>query len=168
MKTFFSFLIVGLIGFSTFSCKSDDDVIYVDHDTFSVVYDIRNQDFGLIDGTFQIAKTFNTPLYESDVVLVYKQIGTTTNNSPIWQQIPITVYLTDGHEVDYNFDFSRYDFVIYAGGTFDLSGTNYVKNQTFRIVVVPAGFGKSAVVDFSNYQSVVDYFKIDDSNPTEL
>lgn len=168
MRTIISFLMIGIFSVASLSCKSDDDINYIDYDTFSVVYDIKNQDFALVNGGFQIAKTFNTPLYDSDVLLVYKQIGTTNNNSPIWQQIPITLYLTDGNELDYNFDFSRYDFVIYAGGTFDLTNSSYIKNQTFRVVVVPASFGKSANVDFSNYQSVIAYFKIDDSKPVNL
>ena len=57
-------------------------------------------------------------MYETDMLLIYKSIGSTDDGYPIWQQIPITFYLDGGHELDYNFDFTRYDFVIYAGGTF--------------------------------------------------
>ncbi|MDD3459170.1 MAG: hypothetical protein PHO74_06810 [Weeksellaceae bacterium] len=165
MKSLFYFLLISTFGLTSFSCKSDDDKI--DYDTISVVYDIKNHNFELVDGVYQIAKVFNTPLYNSDVVLIYKQIGN-TNGAPIWQQIPITIHLTNGQEVDYNFDFSKFDFVIYAGGTFDLGGSGYIINQTFRAVVVPAAFGKSNDVDFSDYDSVISYFDIDDSTPIEL
>ncbi len=168
MKTTIThFLAVIFILTASFSCKSDDDHIYVDYDTYPVVYDLKNQNFELFDGVYQLLREFNRPMYDSDVLLIYKQIGTTTNNAPVWQQIPITFYLNDGHELDYNFDFSKYDFVIYAGGTFDLTGTEFIHNQTFRVVVVPADFGKPNI-DFSDYDSVINYYNIDDSNPIQL
>ena len=81
---------------------------------------------------------------------------------------PITFYLNDGNEVDYNFDFSQYDVQIYAGGTFDLGGSSYVNNKTFRIVFVPADYGKNAQVDYSDYNNVIQHYHIDDSHPQEL
>lgn len=166
MKNFFFYLFAFLFTFNVLSCKSDDD--NVDNDTIAVVYDLSHQNFAWVQNSWQISRVFSVPLYDSDMVLVYQQVGITNNGAPIWQQIPITLYLEDGNEVDYNFDFSKYDFVIYAGGTFDLTGTSYIANQTFRVVVIPAGFGKSANVDFSNYQSVIDSYHIDDSNPEAL
>lgn len=160
-----------LVTFVVFSCKSDDDVIYVetphsDYDTYPVVYDLVNVNFDFVNGSYTIHRTFNTPMYESDVLLVYIQNGSTTNGAPIWQQIPVTYYLPDGHEVDYNFDFSMYDVAIYAGGTFNLGGTQYVNNRTFRLVFVPGSFGKEVgnQVDYSDYESVIEYFDIDDTN----
>ncbi len=152
--------------FAAVGCKSDDDQIQVDYDTYPVVYDLRNVNFDLVNGSYMITRTFNQPMYDTDVLLVYIQNGTTTNGAPIWQQIPITYYLPDGHEVDYNFDFSIYDVAIYAGGTFNLGGTSYVNNQTFRIVFVPASYGKGAdnQVDYSDYESVIEHFNIDDTN----
>jgi len=168
MKKIIPFFLVALFGLTAFSCKDDDDQIYVDYDTYPVVYDLTNIDFELIDGTYSIYKTFENPMYPTDVLLVYIQNGTTSNGSPIWQQIPITFYLSDGNEVDYNFDFSMNDVQIYAGGTFNLGGTSYVNNKTFRIVFVPASYGKNAEVDYSDYNSVIKYYDIDDSNPKEL
>jgi len=170
MKKIIPFFLVALFGLTTLSCKDDDDKIYVDYDTFPVVYGLTNVNFNLIDGTFSIYKTFENPMYPTDVLLVYLQNGTTSNGSPIWQQIPITFYLPDGNEVDYNFDFSMYDVQIYAGGTFDLAGTSYVHNKTFRIVFIPASDGQTNKnqVDYSDYNSVIEYYHIDDSHPVEL
>lgn len=165
MKKFVLLFALSFFGLSMFSCTSDDDYVYVDYDTYPVVYDLKNVNF---DANFEIARTFNNPMYESDMLMVYMQVGS-SNGAPIWQQIPITLYLNDGHEVDYNFDFSRYDFVIYAGGTFDLTNTSYVLNKTFRVVVIPASYGKSVnQVDFSDYESVINYYNIDDSHPANL
>ncbi len=168
MKKIIPFLVIAFFGLMVVSCTSDDDIAYVDYDTYPVVYDVNNVNFDNVGGSFQIARTFNTPMYETDMLLVYKRIGTTNNNAPIWQQIPITFYLNDGNEVDYNFDFSRYDFVIYAGGTFNLSNTEYVLNQTFRVLLVPADYAKNSGVDYTDYNSVINYYNIDDSNPKEL
>ena len=168
MKKIIPFLAIAFFGLMVVSCTSDDDIAYVDYDTYPVVYDVNNVNFDNVGGSFQIARTFNTPMYETDMLLVYKRIGTTNNNAPIWQQIPITFYLNDGNEVDYNFDFSRYDFVIYAGGTFNLSNTEYVLNQTFRVLLVPADYAKYSGVDYTDYNSVINYYNIDDSNPKEL
>lgn len=174
MKRIIPFLVM-VFAVTTFSCKSDDDVIItpidnVDYDTYPVVYDLRNVNFDLVNGTFMILRTFNNPMYDTDMLLIYMQNGVTNNGSPIWQLLPINFYLADGNEVDYNFDFSRYDFAIYAGGTFNLAGTSYVTNKTFRIVFIPASYGKNAdnQVDYSDYESVINYYNIDDANSETL
>lgn len=168
MKKLTLLFMLTIFGLTTYSCVTDDDTAYVDYDTYPVAYDLNNVNFEYVNGVYQIARTFNNPMYDTDMLLMYMKTGNTNNGSPIWQQIPITLYLSDGHEVDYNFDFSKYDFVIYAGGTFDLTGTQYVNNKTFRVLIVPASYAKNTSVDFSNYQSVVDYFHINDSNPKAL
>lgn len=167
MKNLTSILVVALSGLLLFSCRSDDDNFYVDYDTYPVAYDLNNKNFELVDGVFQIFGTFNEPLFGRDMLLMYMKTGT-TNGAPIWQQIPITLYLDDGNEVDYNFDFSKYDFVIYAGGTFDLSGTEFVKNQTFRLLVIPADAGNRPGVDLSNYEAVLEYYGIGENDFIEL
>lgn len=170
MKKIFPFLFVALVGCLSFSCVSDDDgpIDYVDYDTYPRVIDITNTNFQLVNGSYQIERIFNEPLYSTDVVMVYMKVGSTTNNAPIWQQIPITYYLNDGNEVDYNFDFSMYDIVIYASGTFDLTGTSYISGKTFRLVLVPADPLKNSTVDYSDYNSVISFYGLDDSNPAKL
>lgn len=164
MKKIITLSFITLFGLLATSCTDDD----VDTDTYSRVIDIQNVSFEWVDNSFQIARTFTTPMYSTDVLLMYIQTDTTTNGAPVWQQIPITFYLNDGNEVDYNFDFSMYDFVIYANGTFNLSGSSYVNNLNFRLVLVPADYLKSGNLDYSDYNSVIQYFEIDDSNPSIL
>ncbi|SMC59590.1 hypothetical protein [Moheibacter sediminis] len=165
MKRIIPLFLLAIFAVTSFSCTSDDEVS-VDYDTFPVVYDLRNVNFQLVDNVYTIARTMDNPMYETDMMLIYLQVGNTGNGSPIWQQIPINLYLADGNEVDYNFDFSRYDFQIYAGGTFNLAGTSYVNNKTFRIVFIPASYGKGTdnQVDYSNYESVINFYNIDDVN----
>jgi hypothetical protein len=169
MKKLFPFLALAVFSIGTWSCKNDDDMQdYVDYDTYSAVYDLTNINFDFVDGMYVYYQPFENAMYDSDVILVYLQVGT-TDGSPIWQQIPLTMYLSDGNEVDYNFDFSQFDLQLYAGGTFDLGGTSYVNNKTFRIVFVPGYFGKDTnELDYSDYNAVIKYFHIDDSSPVQL
>lgn len=70
--------------------------------------------------------------------------------------------------MDYDFDFSKQDFTIYAGGTYNLALTpQYINNQTFRIVIIPGYFsGRSSAgsVDLSNYNEVIKHYGINDNN----
>lgn len=122
---------------------------------------IYNQEIG-----YSIYQQFTPPILDSDVVLIYRLSGTINAQTPIWQLIPRTLYLPQG-ELDYDYDFSIVDFTIYAGGSYDLAFTpSYLQNQTFRIVIIPGYFtNKSANrVDFSDYNKVIQYYNIDDSN----
>ena len=61
-----------------------------------------------------------------------------------------------------DFDFSKEDFTIYAGGTYNLALTpQYINNQTFRIVIVPGFFAKS--LKDTDYFSVMKALKLNES-----
>ena len=168
MKKYLLFLMIAFIGLFVMSCDNRDDVINVpDNDTYSVVIDVKNVNFELKPEGYVISRTFNNPLYDSDVVLMYRQDGTTTGGSPVWQLIPRTLYLTNGEEVDYDFDFTKFDVKMYAGATYDLATTpEYLNNQTFRVVIIPASF--KTTVDLKDYDAVIKAYNIDDSKPTKL
>lgn len=171
MKKILGILSLIVIFFSMVSCvRTEDDY---DVETVSTVYDLRNSNFtyNATDG-YMISRTFNAPLYEGDNVLIYRQSGTTDNGSPIWQILPRTVYLSDSRELDYDYDFSRYDIQIYAGGNYDVSTTpEYLNNQTFRVVIIPGSAPMAKSVNkpnFDNYSEVISFYKLDDSNPKAL
>lgn len=163
-------LLLVLIGFvSLQSCTVNENS--VDNDTISEVFELRNVNFSYnsIDG-YTIYRTLSPQIYASDVILIYRMAGTIDANTPIWQQIPRTLYLPQG-ELDYDFDFSKEDFTIYAGGTYDLATTpSYITNETFRIVIVPGYFSNKMAhkVDLSDYNAVVKVFNIDDKNIKQL
>jgi len=142
----------------------------------SEVFELRNVSF-LHDSNspfttgYTIYRNLNPVLFNGDVILIYRLSDMIDSNTPVWQQIPRTLFLNEG-ELDYDFDFSKEDFTIYAGGTYDLRTTsNFINNQTFRIVIVP---GPSEVgvtsrnsqkkVDYSDYNAVIKAYNIDDSN----
>jgi hypothetical protein len=125
----------------------------------SEVFELRNINFGYnaIDG-YTIYQKLTPQIFSSDNLLIYRKSGNTASNEPIWRLIPRTLYLTQG-ELDYDFDFSKEDFTIYATGNYDLSLTpSYLNNQTFRIVIVPGSFSSS--INKNNYADVVNALNI--------
>jgi hypothetical protein len=155
--------LLAVIGmFSLQGCTVTTDSNYVDNDTIAEVFELKNVNFGNDPKDGYIIYQKLTPnIYASDVVLIYRLSGTLNSSTPIWQPIPRTLFLTQG-ELDYDFDFSKEDFTIYAGGNYNLSLTpQYLNNQTFRIVIVPGSF--SSMVDTNNYNAVMAAIKINDS-----
>ena len=163
---------IGMIGLT--SCVREEVVVEdaYDQDTISEVFELRNVDFSYDsnNGEYYIYRNLNPAIYASDVVLIYRLTGTINSSTPIWQLIPRTLDLAPG-ELDYDFDFSKQDFTIYAGGTYDLSLTpNYIYNQTFRIVIIPGYFSdrNSQQIDFNDYNAVAKAYKIDESKVKEI
>ena len=164
MKKLFPFLLLFITSFILFNCKEDDEVqVQVD---YPAAYDLRNVNFSYnaTDG-WTYGQSFKNPLLDQDYVVIFRQTGT-SGNTPVWQQIPRTLYLNQG-ELDYDFDFSKNDFMIYAGGTYDLSTTpQYLNNQTFRVVLVPAVYGKNATSEDLkklSYEEIIAKYNIDES-----
>jgi hypothetical protein len=166
MKKLFSLAIIGLLILTVVSCTRANDS---DNDTYSTAYDLDNVSFTKdSSGIYTVARNFNNPLVESDVVLIFRKSGTTYDGSAIWESIPRTLYLTQG-ELDYDYDFSNVDILIKAGGTFDPGlAPTYINNQTFRVVVVPAKTGKNTSIDFTNYESVAKFYNIKEENIKSL
>lgn len=159
--------ILAVVGvFSLQGCTTTTDSNYVDNDTIAEVFELKNINFyndlnDSPDEGYTIYQKLTPSIYTSDVVLIYRLSGTLNSGSPIWQLIPRTLFLPQG-ELDYDFDFSKDDFTIYAGGTYNLALTpQYLNNQTFRIVIVPGSFSTS--LNTSNYAAVMAAIKINES-----
>ena len=135
----------------------------------SEVFELQNVNFVLDQNNeYTIFQTLNPVIFDSDNILIYRMAGTINPQTPIWQMIPRTLFLNEG-ELDYDFDFSAVDFTIYAGGTYNLATTpQFINNQTFRIVIIPGYFSKGSNLDLNDYNAVIKYFNIDDSNVTVL
>lgn len=171
------FAVIGLIAFS--SCEGPEGPPGPpgqdgqDGGLIAEVFELQNVnfDFNNADG-YNIYRKLTPNIYDSDIVLIYRLAGTVNPTTPIWQQIPRTLYVAQG-ELDYDFDFSKADFTIYAGGTYDLALTpDLIRNQTFRIVIIPGAFsttGKSvSKPDYSDYNAVIKKYNIDDSNVKQI
>ena len=130
----------------------------------SEVFELKNVNFGYnANAGYTIFRNLSPNIFAADNILIYRLSGTINSNTPIWQLIPRTLYLSQG-ELDYDYDFSKQDFTIYARGNYNLSLTpSYLNNQTFRIVILPGFFSNknSNTINFENYDDVLNYFKID-------
>lgn len=166
MKKIITLLAVfGILSFQ--SCTVTDNDPGIDNDTIPQAFEIKNKNFSYnaSDG-FYIYDTFNNrlggDLYDDETVLIYRLTGTLNSSTPIWQLIPRTIYLSGGREIDYDYDFSKKDFTIYASGNYDLELTpEFLDNQTFRIVILPSNLLSS--VDKNNYNEVMTVLKINES-----
>ncbi|MGL2994035.1 hypothetical protein [Flavobacterium sp. TSSA_36] len=156
------FAVVSMMAFS--SCESDNNY---DADTIGEVFELRNVnfDYNATDG-FNIYQKLTPQIFPSDVILIYRLTGTINGSTPIWQSIPRTLYTAQG-ELDYDFDFSREDFTIYAGGNYNLALTpQFLNNQTFRIVIVPAAFSKN--IKTEDYFSVVQALNVKENQVKQI
>jgi hypothetical protein len=173
MRKFLPIITLAFASLFIYSCDNDDDVVQ----TEQIVLTVRD-----VTGTFNTNNGFQIEqgltLQPADAVLVYRNINSNTTNSPVWQLIPKTYYLDDvqnlpvGRELDYNFDFTTQDVQIRTEANFNQSSqitggetSQFLTNQTFRIVLLPAVSGKNAnAVDTNDYNAVIKYYNIDDSN----
>lgn len=171
MKKYFTLILIAAFSFAAVSCTDrNDDVIVTDNDTYSMVLEITNANFvNTAPSGYNISATFTKPLFNEDIVLIFRKAGT-DNGATVWQSIPRSIYIDATKRFDYDYDFSKNDIKIYAAGNYDIStNPEYLNNQTFRVVLVPAGKGnKNANVDYTDYNSVIKYFKIDDSKVKNL
>jgi hypothetical protein len=132
------------------------------------VFELRNInfDYNAANG-YTIYRSLNPNIYASDNILIYRMTSTINPQTPVWQSIPRTLFLGNGQELDYDFDFSKQDFTIYAGGNFNLATMPvYLTNQTFRIVIIPGYFSNKSAqknIDYSDYNAVVKAYHIQES-----
>lgn len=159
---------MAIFAFGAVSCddRNDDVVNQQDNDTYSVMADIT----GNLNAGNSYAIDQGIDIKNTDVVLVYRRV------SDAWQMIPKSVYLPNvanlptGREFDYNFVFDPQTVQVRIDDpNFNLATeitpaevSQYLTNQTFRIVLVPASQAKNSNIDYSDYNSVIKFFNIPD------
>ena len=159
--------LLAIIGITVFSsCEGPEGIPGQDGQDglIAEVFELKNVNFAFdaTDG-YNIYQKLTPQIVASDVILIYRLAGTIDSNTPIWQSIPRTIFFpgtTD--ELDYDFDFSKEDFTIFAAGNYNLSlRPQYLNNQTFRIVIIPGSFSKT--LDTNNYAEVINALNIKES-----
>lgn len=170
MKTYISALLLAGITFTAISCdRNNDTQIVNDQDTIGQEYKISG-DFKY-DATlgYFMSGSFDKAIPSSDRVLVFMWNGT-SNGSDVWSPVPNTTYVDDpavinGRKIYYSYAFSVKEVQFYAKANYDISTTqNYLKNQRFSILVVPANsMNASASVNEANYQEVIRKYNLDSS-----
>ncbi|PXY41340.1 hypothetical protein DMB65_08020 [Flavobacterium cheongpyeongense] len=165
------FAVVGLFAFT--SCEGPEGPEGAPGQNVNKVFEILNEDFDYNnDDGYNIYGIFNPLIGDASTILIYRLAGTIDSNTPVWQLIPRTIYLSNNRELDYDYDFSKEDFKIYVRANYDMETTaaDYLDNQTFRVVIVPGSFtNKSSVKpDYSDYYEVIKKYNIDDSNVKKI
>lgn len=168
MKKILPILMLAFTSLFIISCdNTHDNVQTTDSDTVALMRDVN----GSFNGSNNFAFTQAINIQSTDVVLVYRKDGNA------WQMIPKTYYLDNvsnlptNRELDYNFVFDAQNVQIRTEANFNQSteitnteASQYLNNQTFRIVLVPANANKgTAAVDYSDYNAVVKYYHLNDT-----
>lgn len=159
------FAFVSLVAFS--SCTTTEEYNVEDNDTYPEAFEIKNVNLSKVaDNEYNLKSTFQYEiggnLYDDETVIIYRLTSTINSTTPVWQLIPRTIYFTNGDELDYDYDFSKVDFIITARGNYVLQNTPaYIRDQTFRVVIIPSDLAAS--MDTTNYTEVMKTLKISES-----
>lgn len=160
------FVFVSLVAFS--SCTTTEEYYDgEDYDTYPEAFEIENVNLSKVaDNEYNLKSTFQYEiggnLYDDETVLIYRLTSTINSTTPVWQLIPRTIYFTNNNELDYDYDFSKVDFIITARGNYVLQNTpEYIRDQTFRVVIIPSDLAAS--MDTTNYTEVMKTLKISES-----
>lgn len=156
------FLLLSIVSVFGLTGCSDDDYV----EQRSEIFEVDNVNF-LSSGNFQALIPLNPIIKYNDVILVYRLAGANDLGSDIWEPIPTTYNLDEG-QLDYNFDFSQNEVVIYLDTTFDpMLRQDFSLNQIFRIVIVPGYVAQN--LDSKNYDVVMSALKANnDSKEIEI
>ena len=149
------------------------------------VFDITEEASFTAANQYTLGLRFNVDaqLGPADIMLAYRFVGTLPDSDiPFWSPLPLT-YTVNAQSLTYNFAYSSTAFFITLVSQADLAGadfTNYTTNQAFRFVIIPGRAGRTAgapltkadlskyPVDLNDYNAVVKYFKINDSNVRKI
>lgn len=180
-----AFLIFGAASVAI-SCRDDDDhsheYIDTDTDTISSIFETTvNLSYNSVNGYYNITKIFPRPLYQDDMVMVYRLSELSQSQGidiwePLPKSIPIEIAPTVIKNLNYEYDFTSKDINLYAYSLdFDPGAITpaYLNNQTFRIVIIPAvqvGTLKanSSTIKNNSYEEIIKKYNIDDSKVTTI
>ena len=163
------FSIIGLLAFS--GCEGPEGIPGQDGLTADA-FEIKNVNLGRVtDNQYSISSTFlyeiGGDLFNDETILVYRLTGTINSTTPIWQLIPRTIYHDDGNELDYDYDFSKVDFVISARGTYNLvNKPSFINNHTLRIVIIPSNL--LSKVNKEDYFSVMKSLNLNENEVQQV
>ncbi|WDF61071.1 hypothetical protein PQ462_06805 [Flavobacterium sp. KACC 22758] len=166
------FAVVGLIAFTSCEGPEGPPGPPGDNSLSPEAFEIKNVNLGRVaDNEYNLKSTFQFEvggnLYDDETVLIYRLTGVINSNTPVWQLLPRTIYLSDGNELDYDYDFSKIDFIITARGTYNLlSKPEYIQNQTFRVVIIPSNLAKT--INTNNFSEVMSAANLKESQIQDI
>jgi hypothetical protein len=168
MKKIFTLLFCSAFAFT--SC-SDDGAVGPqgppgEDGLLATVFDVEG-DFTAANN-YELTINFNNQgveVFETDAVLVYLKVGEdgTAGGAPIdvFRMMPQT-YFINGNQLQYNFDYTFFDILVFLDGTVDLAtlDATFTQDQMFRVVIIPGGFAATSGVDLTNMEAVLNALDI--------
>lgn len=168
------YFLLSVLAFSLVSCSGDDGPIGppgpqgpqgpagVDG-LIGTVFDIQG-DF-TVENDFSLFAEFadftDVEVFETDVVLVYLQVGQDgeAGGEPVYlyRLLPQTYYLDGGETMQYNYDYTFFDVNIFLDASVPLENLTpaFTDDQVFRVAIIPAEMAQNTNLDVSNYQEVM-------------
>lgn len=142
------------------SCTLTDD-LYVEDTTASQVFEVPTSFTASNNYSKQIV--FNSKLYTSDEVLVYRLIGSAQGKN-LWKLLPEAHFFNDGSfDFGYEYDYSLRDVNVYlVGNNLSTVPTSFRLNQVLQVVIVPANYAK--LVNKKDYFDVVSKLNLKESD----
>jgi hypothetical protein len=155
MKRIITFISVFALLLTSCSPEDGRDGAIIASSSFEIVVD-----FGEANN-YSFVEPYGFEVLPSDVTLVYV-LWETSGGQDIWRLMPQTVQFEDGSNLIYNYDFTQVDVNLFLDGTtdFEALGLEWIQNQVFRVVVVPAdNVGR---VDVSDLDAVMAMYGIEE------
>jgi hypothetical protein len=160
-----------MIALQSCTVNDNDTEPIQDNDTISEVFEVT-RNFNNANN-YSTLVTYPHDIYNSDMVLVYL-LDDVASGTDVWRQMPQTYFLNNLGELDYNFDFTKFDARIFLESSFNLNDLPPVwsQNQTFRIVIVPGFFVNRSANSTDalpmDYESVIKRYNIKESSIQKL
>jgi hypothetical protein len=159
MRKLFTLLaFVGILSLQ--SCTITDD-LYIEDTTVSEVFEVPTSFTASNNYSKQII--FNSKLFASDEVLVYRLIGSNQGKN-IWKLLPEAHYFNDGSfDFGYEYDYSLRDVTVYlVGDNLNTVPTSFRLNQILQVVIVPGSFAK--LINKNDYFNVMSTLKLNQTD----
>lgn len=129
-----------------------DDAINIESFVFEYSFSFETPDYSVL---LEYPEDFQA--LESDVTLVFLLWGQTEDGHDVWRALPQNI-LTDNGILQYNYDFTTRDAVVFLTSEFDSSELTPEDTDDWiaRVVVVPGSFlnGKMGAIDLTDYEQV--------------
>lgn len=159
MKKIYTFLAIAIGMVFLQSCRREE-ITQVNNFEVQVI-ELTNVNFTPANNFSRIFN-FNPAIPNNDMVLVYL-LDSVQNNTDVWRLLPQTYYLPGGLEIDYNFDFTRFDVRLFMDSNdFPAIPLSYSLDQVFRVVILPGFRSRSnSELDFNDFDVVVKAYNLD-------
>jgi hypothetical protein len=155
------FTLLAFIGVLSLQSCTITDEVYIEDTSSSEVFEVPTS--FTASNSFSKQIIFNSKIFASDEVLVYRLTGT-YQGKEVWALLPEDHFYNDGSfDFGYDYDYSLRDVTVYlVGDNLNTVPTSFRLNQLLRVVIVPGSFAKQ--VNKKDYFDVVSKLNLKESD----